>query len=97
MDQFETIEDRLISSYESTLAVEGREICEEVDSILEDDIDLIREKPLAYCLLCKDLKKDALDAKLIERCKKYLDDFRNYNHIKNTLRDISRSRKIPTV
>ena len=97
MDHFETIEDRLISSYESTLAVEGREICEEVDSILEDDVDLIREKALAYCLLCKDLKKDALDAKLIERCKKYLDDFRNYNHIKNTLRDISRSRKIPTV
>ena len=94
MGDFELFESKLISSYESTLAVEGREICKEVDSILEDDIDLLREKALAYCLLCKDLKKDVLDVKLIERCRKYLDDFRNYNHIKNTLEDISRSRKI---
>ena len=93
MGDFELFESKLISAYESTLAVEGREICKEVDSILEDDIDLMREKALAYCLLCKDLKKGALDAKLIERCKKYLDDFRNCNHIKNTLNDISRSRK----
>ena len=97
MDHFELFENKLISSYESTLAIEGSEICKEVDSVLEDDIDLIREKALAYCLLCKDLKKDAIDTKLIERCKKYLDDFRNYNHIKNTLKDISRLRKIPTV
>ena len=94
MGDFELFESKLISSYESTLAVEGREICKEVDSILEDDIDLIREKALADCLLCKDLKKDALDAKLIERCKKYLDDFRNYNHIKSTLEHISRTRKM---
>ena len=93
MGDFELFESKLISSYESTLAVEGREICKEVDSILSDDIDLIREKVLAYCLLCKDLKKDALDAKLIERCKKYLDNFRNYRNIKHTLEDISRSRK----
>ena len=57
MGDFELFESKLISSYESTLAVEGREICKEVDSILEDDIDLLREKALAYCLLCKDLKK----------------------------------------
>ena len=94
MSHFEKIENQLIDSYESTLAVEKSEICKEIDSILEDDIDLIREKALAYCLLCKDLKKDALDAKLIERCKKYLDDFRNYRNIKYTLEDISRSRKM---
>ena len=94
MSHFEKIENQLISSYESTLAVEGREICEEVDSILEDDIDLIREKALAYCLLCKDSKKDVIYSMLIERCKKYLDDMRNYNHIKNTLEHISRSRKM---
>ena len=93
MGDFELFESKLISSYESTLAVEGREICKEVDSILEDDIDLLREKALAYCLLCKDLKKDAIHKNLFDRCEKYLDDFRNYNHIKNTLRDISRSRK----
>ena len=93
MGDFELFENKLIRSYESSLGVEGREICQEVDSILEDDIDLLREKASTYCFLCTRLKKDALDAKLIERCKKYLDDFRNYNHIKNTLNDITRSRK----
>ena len=51
MSNFELFESKLISSYESTLAVEGREICKEVDSILEDDIDLIREKASTYCSL----------------------------------------------
>ena len=37
MNHFEKFENQLLSSYESTLAVEGREICKEVDSILEDD------------------------------------------------------------
>ena len=37
MDHFEKFDKQLISSYESTLALEGREICKEVDSILEDD------------------------------------------------------------
>ena len=57
MGDFELFESKLISSYESTLAVEGREICKEVDSILEDDIDLIREKASTYCYLCRELKK----------------------------------------
>ena len=39
MDHFEKFEDQLISSYKSTLAVEGREICEKIDSLLKDDID----------------------------------------------------------
>ena len=94
MDHFEKFENQLISSYESTLAVEGGEICKEVDSILEDDIDLIREKASTYCFICTRLKKDAIDAKLLERCEKYLEDLRNYSHIKNTLEDISRSRKM---
>ena len=94
MSNFELFETKLISSYESTLAVEGREICQEVDSILEDDIDLIREKAFAYCMLCKSLKRDSIGKDLLDKCEKYLDDFRNYNHIKNTLEDISRSRKM---
>ena len=94
MDSFELIESNLLSSYESTLAVEGREICVKVDSILEDDDDILREKANTYCILCKKLKKDAIDTKLLKRCKKYLNDLRNYRHIKNTLEDISRSRKM---
>ena len=94
MGNVELFESKLISAYESTLAVEGREICKEVDSILEDDIDLIREKASTYCFLCTELKRDAIDKNLFDKCEKYLKDLRNYRDIKHTLEDISRSRKM---
>ena len=71
---FKKFENQLIDSYESTLSVEEYEICKEVDFILSDDIDLIRDKANVYCLLCTSLKKDKIDTKLFERCKKYLDN-----------------------
>ena len=52
MDHFEKIENQLLSSYESTLAVEGREICKEVDSILEDDEKFDNDKAQIYCSFC---------------------------------------------
>ena len=94
MGDFDLFESKLISSYESTLVVEGREICKKVDSILSDNIDLIREKAFTYCDFCTTLKRDAVDTKLIDRCEKYLKNISNYNHIKNTLKDVSRSRKM---
>ena len=81
MDHFEKFDKQLISSYESTLAVEGREICKEVDSILEDDDELLVEKANAYCLFCTDPKRVNIDEKLFERGKKYLDDIRSYSDI----------------
>ena len=57
MDNFEKFENQLLSSYESTLAVEGREICKEVDSLNQDDHELLIEKAEAYCLFCTDPKR----------------------------------------
>ena len=94
MEHFEKFDKQLLSSYESTLAIEGEEICKEVDSLFSDDIDLIREKANVYCLRCTSFKKDVIDSKLFERCKKYLDDMRNYRDIKYTLENISRTRKM---
>ena len=94
MDQFKKFENQLISSYETGLAVEGEKICKEVDSILEDNDELLVEKANAYCLFCTDPKRVNIDEKLFERCKKYLDDIRNYRDIKYTLENISRSRKM---
>ena len=93
MDHFEKFDKQLISSYKSTLAVEGREICKEVDSILEDDDELLVEKANAYCLFCTDPKRVNIDEKLFERCKKYLDDIRNYSDINYILKNISRRRR----
>ena len=94
MEHFEKFDKQLLSSYESNLAIEGEEICKEVDSLFSDDIDLIREKANVYCLRCTSFKKDVIDSKLFERCKKYLDDMRNYRDIKYTLENISRTRKM---
>ena len=94
MDNFEKIENQLLSSYESTSAAEGREICEEIDFLFKDNHELLIEKANAYCLRCTSFKKDVIDSKLFERCKKYLDDMRNYRDIKYTLENISRTRKM---
>ena len=51
MDHFEKIENQLLNSYESTLAVEGEEICKEVDSVIEDQKFYI-DKAELYCSYC---------------------------------------------
>ena len=65
MEHFEKFDKQLLSSYESTLAIEGEEICKEVDSLFSDDIDLIREKANVYCLRCTSFKKDVILFKVV--------------------------------
>ena len=93
MEHFEKFEKQLLSSYESTLALEGEEICKEVDSLFQDNHELLIEKAKAYCLFYTDPKRVNIDEKLLDRCKKYLNDKRNYRDIKYTLENISRTRK----
>ena len=94
MDHFKKFDNQLLSSYELTLAKEGKEVCKEVDSILGDYEELLIEKVNTYCLFLTDPERSGFDPKLVKRCKKYLDDMRNYSHIKDTLEHISRSRKM---
>ena len=49
MDHFEKFENQLISSYESTLAAEGREICKKIDSLIKDDEKFDIDKAQSYC------------------------------------------------
>ena len=37
MDQYEKLENQLLSSYESTLAEESRNICKELEILFKDD------------------------------------------------------------
>ena len=90
----EKFENQLLSSYESTLFVEGKEICKEVDSIIGDNDELMVEKANTYSMFLSHPKRPGFDPKLVERCKTYLNDMRNYRDIKNTLEHISRSRKM---
>ena len=93
MDHFKKFEEQLLDSYESTLAVEGREICEEIDSMYGDNFNLLISKADSYCLFSRLLKEDEINTKLREKCEKYLNDSRNYRSIKISLEDISRSKK----
>ena len=93
MDHFEKFEKQLLSSYKSTLAVEGSEICKEVDSLIQDDDELLIEKANAYCRFCTDSKRVNIDEKLFDKCKKYLNDLRNNRNIKDTLDYILKTRK----
>ena len=93
MDHFEKFDKQLISSYESTLAVEGEEICKEVDSVLEDNDELLVEKANAYCLFFTNPKRADIDKNLFDKCKKFLDNLCDYRNIKSNLEYISKLRK----
>ena len=69
MDNFEKIENQLLSSYESTLALEGEEICKEVDSLFQDNHELLIEKANAYCLFILIQKELILMKKLLKNVK----------------------------
>ena len=90
----EHFENQLLSSYESTLALEGKEICKEVDSIFSDEHELLIEKANSYCLFCTHPKRVDIDKNLFDKCKKFLDKLSDYRIIKSTLENISRSRKM---
>ena len=93
MDHFEKFENQLISSYESTLAAEGREICKKIDSLIKDDHELLIEKGNSYCPFCTDPKRVDIDKNWFERCKKYISDFGKFRYIKYHLDYLSNSRK----
>ena len=90
----EQIEEQFINSYEAALAKEGEEICKEVDQLIKDNKKFDIGKVQNYCSFCLCFAKDVMDEKLYERCKKYLDDMRNYREIIHTLEHISRTRKM---
>ena len=86
MDHFEKFENQLISSYESTLAVEAREICKEVESFISDDYELLIEKANAYCLFCADPKRVNINEEIVEKCRRFLHNFSRYRYIKYQLK-----------
>ena len=67
MDHFEKFDNQLLSSYESTLALEGEEICKEVDSLIQDDHELLIEKANAYCLFCTDPKRVDINEEIVKK------------------------------
>ena len=65
------------------MAEEGREICKEVNYLIQDDHELLIEKANAYCLFCTDPKRVNINEEILEKCRKFLKDISNYRCIKN--------------
>ena len=85
----EDLEKHFFSSYESYLAKEGKEICKEVDSIIGDNDELMVEKADTYCNFISHSKRHGFDPKLVDKCKKYLNDMSSYSRIKQTLEEVN--------
>ena len=68
MDELDKLKESIIGRYNMALALNGDEICKEIDSILSDDLDLMRMKAHCYCLFY--LKRHNRDTKLYEKCEK---------------------------
>ena len=91
--EMKKLEKQFISSCETTLAAEGREICKEVDSIIGDNDELIVEKASSYCRFINGQKREYLNPELVERCQNYIDDLINFNLYKSSFNKANINRK----
>ena len=82
-------EKQFIKSYESNLALEGKEICVEVEPSVNNE--LLVEKAVLYCQFIS--RQKDVDQKLVERCQNYIDDANNLYRYKSTFNKINIDRK----
>ena len=92
MDHFGNSENRLLRYYKSCLVEEGKKLCEELDSLLQDD-EFNIEKTENYCGYYLSFRKDSLDKDLLIRIQKFKYDSSNFRSIKYELNGISEARK----
>ena len=80
----EDIEKQFITSCQSILTQEGKEICEEILVMIGEKDEMKREQARVFCEFFLSYKLEGVnDEKLKEKCKNYLDyliDFQRYNH-----------------
>ena len=96
MEQFEK---DFITSCETLLVEEGNKLCEEVLVFLDEDEEFFISKAHTFCKHFVDfMDVNKLDTKytleLKERCKEYLENLRDFNKLKYTLRELNEDRDI---
>ena len=90
----EDLEKQFITSCQSILAQEGKEICEEVLVMIGVQDELMMKKALAFCEFFLSYKLDGVNTeKLLERCKKYLEEYHNYQKYKRKFEEANYYRK----
>ena len=66
MEELDKLKKDISDRYEMALALNGDEICKDIDSVLSNDLDLMRMKAHCYCLFY--LKTRTNDVTLPQRC-----------------------------
>ena len=90
----EQIEEHFITSYQSNLAKEGKEICEEILVMIGEKDKMMIEKAKAFCEFFLSYKLDGVNTeKLLERCKNYLNKVCDFNRYEYAFRSINNERK----
>ena len=90
----EKLEEQFITSCQSLLTQEGKEICKEVLVMIGEKDEMMMKKALAFCdfFLVYDL--DGVNTeKLCKRCKKYIEEYHNYQKYKIKFREANYYRK----
>ena len=90
----EQIEKQFITSYQSHLAKEGKEICEQFFVMIGDKDELILEKARACCEFFCSYKLDGVNTeKLVEKCENYLENLNNFMRFKSTFNQVNNDRR----
>ena len=90
----EDLEKQFITSLQSILTQEGKEICEEVLVMIGEKDELMMEKAKAFCEFFCSYDLDGVNTeKLLERCKNYLNKVYDFKCYENTFKRIKNERK----
>ena len=90
----EDLEKQFITSYQSILLKEGKEICEEILVMIGEKDEMVLEKAKAFCEFFCLYKLDGVNTeKLVERCQNYLENLINFYKYKSTFKQVNIARR----
>ena len=90
----EDLEKQFITSFQSILLKEGKEICEEILVMIGEKDEMVLEKAKAFCEFFLSYNLDGVNTeKLVERCQNYIDDVNNFMRFKSTFKQVNIARR----
>ena len=90
----EQIEKQFITSFQSILLKEGKEICEEILVMIGEKDEMVLEKAKAFCEFFLSYNLDGVNTeKLTKKCKDYIGEYHNYQIYKTNFKEANFYRK----
>ena len=90
----EDLEKQFITSCQSILTQEGKEICEEVLVMIGEKDEMLMSKATLFCDYFLSHIPDGVETRELEkRCKKYIEDASNFRYYKETFRRKTQERE----